>query len=200
MKQVFLIAWREYKQYVLSRGFLIFLVMFPVSLVAFSAAMGLVERNKPIRAFVVYDETGVYSDDIDREIERRYLFSAISGWDAYVTAGTPVEALDEIPAPFRPDTLDDARARAFESAGGFAAARDAAAPYLRDGMPSYTLPRPSFERLEIANVAPGATSLENAEEILRPFLLDERRVGRADGTAAPLFAAVLIPADFSAAP
>ena len=78
MRQILLIAWREYKQYVLSRGFLLFLVMFPVGLVAVSAAMGLVERNKPTRAFVVYDQTGQYVDDIDREIERRRLMSALS--------------------------------------------------------------------------------------------------------------------------
>lgn len=198
MKQVLLIAWREYKQYVLSRGFLIFLVMFPVSLIAFSAAMGLVERNKPIRTFVVYDQTGAYLDDIDREIERRYLFAGIAGWDAYVTAGVPVGALDEIPPPFKPDAVDDGRAREFQRAGGFEAARDAAAPYLREGMPAYALPRQSFERLDISEIAPDANSLEEAEETLRPYLLDERRITRTDGTTAPLFAAVLIPADFAA--
>ena len=196
MKQVFLIAWREYKQYVFSRGFLIFLLMFPVSLVALTAAMGLVERNKPVRAFVVYDQVGQYTDDIDREIERRYQFAAIRAWDAYVAAAILAGGAEDLPEPFAPDGVNDARLRAFEAAGGFDAAKEAAAPLLREGAPAFEMPRQQFERIAADRLLKDVTSLEAAEEALRPYLLEDRHVGRADGSAATLFAAVLIPQDF----
>ncbi|PQA88046.1 ABC transporter permease [Hyphococcus luteus] len=195
MKQVLLIALREYKQYVLSRGFLIFLLMFPVSLVAVTAAMGLVERNKPVRAFVVYDETGQYADDIDREIERRYRFGAIRAWDDYVGAAV-ADGAEALPEPFAPAQVNDARLKAFEAAGGFEAARQAAAPLLREGAPDFELPRQQFERVKTDALLQGVTSLEDAEEVLRPYLLGERDVMRAEGATTPLFAAVMVPRDF----
>ncbi len=197
MKQVFLIALREYKQYVLSRGFLIFLLMFPVSLVALTAAMGLVERNKPVRPFVVYDQSGHYADDIDREIERRYLFGAIRAWDLYASASTP-DAGQALPAPFAPARVNDARLKAFETAGGFDAARQAAAPLLREGAPAFEMPRQQFERIDADTLLRNVSSLEEAEEVLRPYLLGERGVVRDGGEPEPLFAAVLVPADFGA--
>ncbi|WP_411816950.1 ABC transporter permease [Hyphococcus sp. DH-69] len=198
MTQILLIAWREYKQYVFSRGFLIFLVMLPVSLVAFSAAMGLVERNKPTRVFVVYDVTGEYIDDIDQAIERRHLFYSLAAWDTYLSLSATPESLADglIEYPFAPDAVNDARAEAFLAAGGFDAANAAAGPHLRPGVPAYEAPRQQFERIDAPLEA--GTSLEEAEAILRPYLLDETRVEMPDGSTAPLFAAILIPADFGA--
>ena len=65
MKQSLLIAWREYKQYVFSRGFLLFLIMFPLGVIGAGAAVGFLENNKPTRHFVVYDQTGSYTAHID---------------------------------------------------------------------------------------------------------------------------------------
>lgn len=198
MKQVFLIAWREYKQYVFSRGFLIFLLMFPLSLIALTAALGLVERNKPVRAFVVFDETGRYADDIDREIERRYLFSALYGWDAYIGAAIPDGGAENLPEPFAPASVNDARLKAFEAAGGFEAAKAAAAPRLPAGAPAFEMPRRQFERIAAEAVLQNATSLQEAEQLLRPYLLDRSQIVGPDGSAAPLFAAILIPQGFGA--
>lgn len=197
MRQVLLIAWREYKQYVFSRGFLLFLVMFPVGLIAVSAAMGLVERNKPTRTFVVYDQTGQYIDDIDREIERRRLLSALTAWDLYLAFNLEQEALLDgaLEAPFAPDFSNDARLQALRDAGGFEAAKMAAAPYLKPGAAEFTMPRPAFHRLELPQEATAATTLLEAEEVLRPFLLEEQLAVQG-GEAYKIFAAVLIPADF----
>ena len=51
---------------------LFFLVMFPLGLIGISAAIGFVERSKPVRAFVVIDQAKAYTDDIDREVDYRY--------------------------------------------------------------------------------------------------------------------------------
>ncbi len=199
MKQVFLIAWREYKQYVFSRGFLIFLVMFPVSLVAITAAMGLVDRNKPVRAFAVFDQTGQYTDEIDHEIARRHALNTLAAWDGYVRAAIAGDA-DVLPAPFAPDSVNDARVRAIDAAGGYAAGQAAVSGILKPGAPVFAAPGIQFERVAGLDALAGAQSLEEAEAIVRPFLLEKRPVKRADGSVARLFAAVLIPEGFSADP
>lgn len=200
MRQIFLIAWREYKQYVLSRGFLLFLVMFPAGLIAVSAAMGLVERNKPIRAFIVYDQTGKYTDDIDREVERRYFLSAISAWDLYLTVNARSETIsgEQIPAPFAPAFVNQARAQDFRAAGGFEAAKKAVAPYLKPAALEFTMPRPSFERMPLPLKDASSATLEDVEEAIRPYLLEKRLVARSGERPRKIFAAVLIPEEFSA--
>jgi len=200
VKQIFLIAWREYKQYVFSRGFFLFLVMFPLGLVAVSAAIGLAERNKPTRAFIVYDQTGEYTDDIDREIERRYFLSAISAWDMYLAVNAKPEALakDVIPPPFAPNAVNEARAQAFREAGGFDAAQQAVKPFLKPGALGFVMPRASFERLPAPPRIAGLANLQEAEENIRPYLLEERLVARDGEKPRKIFAAILIPEGFGA--
>lgn len=210
MRQTLLIAWREYKQYVFSRGFLLFIVMFPVGLVAFGAALGLIERAKPTRTFVVYDQTGHYADDIDRELERRYWLDSVSDWDDYLKLfareGVVRDVFEDgdgessIPQPFGPGEITDTRARAFQEAGGFSAAQEAARPYLKPNAPDFERPRPQFERVATPEVVADAETLEEAENLLRPFLLQEAALQDGRGAPIKLFAAVLIPEGFSAAP
>ncbi len=198
MKQIFLIAWREYRQYVFSRGFLLFLVMFPLGLLAIGFALEFLERNKPIRYFVVYDEISSYTDDIDREIERRYMKTAISAWDAWLSFAADPEALaaGAVPAPFAPGDVTERRSRAFAAAGGFDAAAKAVRSYLKADMPAFAPPKRSFQRLALPGDAALATSVAEAEARLRPYLTQDRLAAVPGEGAQPLFAAILIPADF----
>lgn len=196
MNPIFLIAWREYKQYVLSRGFIIFLVTFPLLIGLGGAAMGFLESSQPVRSFVVYDEAGGYADAIDREIDDREKYTTVAMWDAYVEG-----AIDEakgtegdLPVPFAPAALTQSRQDAFFAAGGVEAARAAIAPYLKKGIPLFAAPRSQFARLELVDDVRAAHSLEEAAAALRPYLNDEKPYpGAADG----LFAAILIPASYT---
>ncbi len=196
MKQILLIAWREYKQYVFSRGFLLFLVMFPLGFVAVSAAIGIAERTKPVRHYVVYDETGVYTQAIVDEIERRRMRALLEAWDLYAGAGMAPDA-DPLPAPFAPDRIDDQRIAAFKEAGGLDAARAAATDRLRAGVPPFPEPAASFRLVDLPPEAANAESLKEAEDALRPYLLEEKTVSTPEGRKT-VFAAILIPRDFSA--
>ncbi|GJL94878.1 MAG: hypothetical protein DHS20C05_12830 [Hyphococcus sp.] len=197
MKQILLIAWREYKQYIFSRGFLLFLTMFPLGLVFVGAAVGLLENNKPIRYFVVYDETGAYTDEIDQELDRRYMQSAIAAWDAYILVASGGAEVD-IPAPFAPDDVNDARIVAFETAGGFEKAQSLAKANINSGLPSFVPPKRSFYRLPTPGDIQALGSLLEIEEAFRPYLLEQRLIGVPSGGGKPLFAAVLIPSGFGA--
>lgn len=195
MKQVLLIAWREYRQYIFSRGFLLFLVLFPVGMLAIGGAMGLVEQSKPVRTFLVLDKTGRYVEAIDREITRRRNADILMAWDMY--AGATVEARGEnLPAPFKPDGIDEARLAAFDEAGGAEAAQRAAQGSLIRGAPGFVAPRPEFERIDAPEWLQDL-SLADAEEALRPYLLEEREIA-SDGRRRRLFAAVFLPDAFSA--
>ncbi len=196
MRATLLIAWREYRQYILSRGFLLFLVLFPLGVVFVGAVIGFAENAKPARSFVVYDRTGLYGDAIDIEIEWRRKRGTLSAWDAYLSLAAQPGALEEgmIPAPFAPAPLTRARIDAFHEAG-LAAARAAAAPYLRTGAPEFPEPRNQFLRLDLPPEARDAANVDEAAAALRPYLLDEKRL---PGASTPLFAAVLIPEGFSA--
>ncbi|MEQ8935777.1 MAG: ABC transporter permease [Amphiplicatus sp.] len=195
MRATLLIAWREYRQYILSRGFLLFLILFPLGVVFVGAVVGFAENSKPARSFVVYDRTGLYGDAIDIEIEWRRKRTTLSAWDAYLSLAAQPGALENksVPAPFAPAPLTRGRNQAFHEAG-LDAARAAAAPYLRAGAPEFPEPRHQFLRLDLPEEARDAANVDEATTLLRPYLLDEKRL---PGASTPLFAAVLIPEGFS---
>jgi len=196
MRPVFLIAWREYKQYVLSRGFLMFLVMFPLLVVLGGAALGLLQSSRPTRAFVVVDAAGGYADAIDREIARQHQREQLGEWDRWVAVALDParRKAEDLPPPFAPDAVTFARIEAVEAAGGFDAGLAIVRPLLRAGAPLFKAPKSQFVRLDGAGVA-DHRSLIDAASALTPFLLGERKWS--DGS--DLFAAVLIPADYTGA-
>jgi ABC-2 type transport system permease protein len=196
MRPVLLIAWREYKQYILSRGFLLFLLMFPVGVLAIGGALGFLERAKPLRTYVIYDQTGRYADAAAAEMDRRFERSRVWAWDAYVGFTVDPKALEEkkIPSPFAPARITRERIEAFEAAG-LDAANAAVAPFLKAGAPPFTESRRQFHRLPLPPEVAKAPDLEAAVAALRPYLLGEKRMQN----GAPLFAAVFIPADYGSA-
>ena len=201
MKPVFLIAWREYKQYVFSRGFLLFLLMFPIGVLAISGAMGLVERSKPIRTFVIYDGTGAYGEIIDAEIEKRFLFSALQSWDLYYeTSLDPAARDDEVaPAPFVPAPVHQQRLDAFLAAGGFDRAVEISNRYRKPSAHPFAMPKRPYYRAALPAEIAAMEDVQAASEALRPYLLGERMVRGENNQGAELFAAVIIPENFGAA-
>lgn len=199
MKEIFLIAWREYKQYVFSRGFLVFLVALPIGLIFMSAALSFLESNKPIRNFVVVDETGAYTDNIDREITRRHQFTVLYAWDAYLAASLRADLSDaEKPAaPFAAGRVNERRLQAFAKAGGFEAATAAVSDLLRPGVAPFAPPEPTLRRVDLPGDIDEKAGLAAVEANLRPYLMGDRAI-EVDGAASTLFAAILIPEGFGA--
>ena len=198
MRPIFLIAWREYKQYIFSRGFLLFLLMFPLGVIFVGAAVGYLEKAKPARNYVIFDETGSYGDAIEREIERRHRRSVIAAWDYYVEFAAEESALsdDLIAFPFAPGAATRARVEAFFSEG-FSAAKAAIAPFVKEGVSDFTPPRRQFIRHDLPQSILDATNIDQASEQLRPYLLGAELM---EGSDAPLFAAIFIPAGFGESP
>ncbi|MEM9705248.1 MAG: ABC transporter permease [Pseudomonadota bacterium] len=200
MNPALLIAWREYRQYILSRGFLLFLAIFPVGIIAGSAAIALAEQAKPARHYVIFDETGQYTESIEAEIKNRALRRLVASWSGYVAIAVEPSALEDslIPEPFRPGAASLSRARAFAEAGGLDAAKDAASPYLRQGAPEFVPSREPFIRLALPDDVAAARDVASAAERLRPYLLGEKTVTAPSGEEVALFAAVLVPRGYRA--
>ena len=202
MRAALLIAWREYKQYILSRGFLLFLVMFPLGVILGGAAVGLAQNALPARHFVVFDETGQYADAIDREIELRRLRNLLSDWTVYVNLVVKEDALekDAIEFPFGPGPVTSTRVDAFQSSGGVAAGQKVIEPFLKDGAPPFVEVKSKLIRLDLPAEVNAAANLEEAADLLRPYLLGEAAILGSDGRPVELFAALLIPNGFGATP
>ncbi|MEK7266622.1 MAG: hypothetical protein AAB227_11055, partial [Pseudomonadota bacterium] len=192
MTPVFLIAWREYKQYVLSRGFIIFLVTFPLLIALGGGAVGLLESSKPVRSFVVYDEAGGYAEAIDREIAEQERRQTVAAYDLYLEAAIDKAKIapEDLPAPFAPEAQTQSRQDAFFAAGGVEAAREATKPYLKSGIPLFSAPRKQFAHIPLTPAIGSAATIEDAAEALRPYLVGEKPYPGAGGE---LFAAVIIP-------
>ncbi|MEL7488929.1 MAG: hypothetical protein AAGJ87_17160, partial [Pseudomonadota bacterium] len=178
MRSTLLIAWREYKQYILSRGFLIFLIMFPLGVIIGGGAVGLAQSAQPARHFVVFDETGDYGAIIEREIELRRMRGILAAWNAYLEIAVPGDALENgaIPAPFAKAPVTSARVEAFIAAGGVEAGNAAIKPYLREGVPPFVMRKSSMIRIDVPRDVAAATNLSEASDLLRPYLLGEKQV------------------------
>lgn len=195
MRPVLLIAWREYKQYVLSRGFLMFLILFPLLVVLGGAAVGLLQSSKPVRAFVVVDDAGGYVEAIDREIARQHQREALAAWDQWVQiALDPAkQKAADLPAPFAPDAVTFARLEAVAASGGYDAGLALTRGALRPGVPLFKAPKQRFVRIGADAVLKDAETAETAVFALTPYLTGAQ--AWPDGS--DLFAAVLIPKDYT---
>ena len=198
MKPILLIAWREYKQYVFSRGFLLFLIMFPLGIALVSGTIALLEQTKPTRYYVVFDGTGKYDGNIEAEIDRGYMRRLISAWDTYVEINVDGDSVDagKIAAPFAPEIIDNERIEAFRNAGGITKGNEIVAPHLILDKVPFIFERARFERVALPSDFGAATTRDQAEAALRPYLLGERTLIDEDGQGVELFAAILIPSGF----
>ena len=198
MKQIFLIALREYKQYIFSRGFLLFLFLFPIGVFVIGGAVGLAERTKPVRSYLIYDQTGLYADQIETQMQRRFIRTSLAGWDAYIRANVDERTLTQgdIGAPFAPAAITALRAENFERAGGFMAGLEAITPFLQAGAAAFQIPKPTFQLAVIPDDVAAAETIEDVEAALRPYLLGEKSVTSGNSRENTLFAAIILPKAF----
>ena len=193
----------EYRKYVFTRGFLLFLLIIPVS-VAFGAGASILgERTAPVRAFTVIDQTGRFGEEVDRVLADRHVRSTVRAWDAYVegaalTAPTPVGQSEpfDLAAPFAPAENTPARRAAWVAAGGLPAANAALAGQRPPGLKPLEAPRWNLARVDPPAGVPVDAAPGVIADALRPYLNgDAEMAGVPDG----LFAALIIPEGFGTA-
>lgn len=168
MRNIFLVARRDYLGYVTAWGFWLGLLITPVLIGVFALAPTLVASNQPTRHFTVIETGTEFSDALQSEFRSARIATARAEIQAKEFLGQDVsEKLEKFDA----------------AADGGATPEEAlAAAGERSQM---ALPQADY-----IPVAPPARTAED----LNPWLMGERMVETENG-AVPLFAAIIVPED-----
>jgi len=200
MRYIFQVAWREWKQYVFTRGYLLGLILVPLFMALGLALPGLLERSQPERNFVLVDPSGAFEGPVVDYLDLQYqeqVLEALRAWTALALDRGKIDDLDEerkqgLSLYREGRGADDEEARRFREAGGLDAALAALEPFLLDDAPAFEPPSRRFYRVALPDgLSPDLPSAELVEA-LRPYLNDERRIATERGDK-KLFAAVFIP-------
>jgi len=206
MRYAFLVAWREYAENVKTKGFWIGIFIFPfLILISFSAG-GWLEKTKPVRYFVLVDQSGDFEAPIESALERLHQREVFKAFGSYMRAhakngGARADIdLEQVPAIDPEEALakwggdNPELLERFIEDGGLEAALAQVQPLLVEDAPEFQEPRRPFQRAPLpAGIRADAPPAELAEA-LRPYLRGEESI-EVDGESAELFGAVLIPAD-----
>jgi len=194
MRAVLLVAERELRQILATRGFRVILLSFPL-LIAGTLFASAHFAPPTGAAFTLVDASGRYSALIERRLELDHQRDVLHDLAAYV-ARWKLAFVDPSAVWAQPDAWPaDAKVARFIAAGGGAAAMRQLLPHLPEGAPAFK--PPSKDHIEIAPPAEvpidqGADAFGRA--IATPMQTD---VETPDGKR-PFTAAVYIPKDFGA--
>lgn len=195
MRNILLVAAREYKQIASTRGFWVMLLVLPV-VIGISQVAGRFFRPSLESAYVIVDASGQYDQAIERRLEISYQRSELSGLSTYVQrwdlGGIKPDAIwAKGERWFYDDQVDQ-----FITEGGIEAAAEVVKPHAPPEAPAYEIDKRSYVR---AGLPPGVPSDQGADALaegLAPFLKDE--ISTADGER-PLSLAIYIPTDMGPA-
>lgn len=194
MRGILEIIGHEYRRYVLTRGFLLFMLVMPAVAVLGASATFLQEATKSAKSFVLIDRDGGWADVIDGAIEADQQSAILSRWDdtvAGLAAGGLIDA-DELGAPFTPGPVDAERREAFFAAGGLEEGQRRLASQTSLELPPVEAPRPDFRRIEGLISFDANVSEEAIGDAYVPYMRGEEEIpggGR-------LTAVVVIPENF----
>src|ERR1700752_3935311 len=206
MRYALLVAWREFAENVKTKGFWIGIFIFPVILWVSISAEGWLEKAKPVRNFVLVDQSGELQPAVEVALDRLHQRKVLEAFASYVRKNARAQQerdeidLETVPA-IKPEDIaskwasDNPEAvEEFLKGGGITAALEQVHGILRDDAPPFEEPRRPFRRVDLpGDIRADLDPAERAEQ-LKPYLRGERSI-EVDGEPEELFAAVLIPAD-----
>ena len=194
MKNILLVAAREYKQIASTRGFWVMLLVLPlvIGVTQIAGRFFQPERNS---AYVVVDQSGQYEAAIDRRLALNYQRIELSAFSAYV------ERWDL--ASVKPDAVwakgdrwfADAQIEQFVTEGGIDAAAALVNPQRPKDAPAYDVDPPNYIRAPLPPAVSAANDPEAVSTGLAEYLTGEIETPQGKR---PLALAVFIPAEISA--
>ncbi len=195
MKNIILVAIREYKQIASTRGFWVMLLVLPL-VIGVTQIAGRFFRPQLNSAYVLVDESGQFDTAIDRRLNLNYQRVELGGFSAYAQRWE-LQSVD-------PDAIwakgerwfTDAQIEKFVAGGGIDAAMAAVQPHLPKDAPVYGVDPPTYVR---APLPVGVTAADGPDAIATA-LADELQgeIDTPDGKR-PLALVTYIPASPSAA-
>jgi len=206
MRYAFLVALREFAENVKTKGFWIGICIFPLIIYASIYASSWLEKAKPVRNFVLVDQTKSLEPSVDQALERLHQRGVLGAFATYVrkyakapegelkldlekAPAVDPKALAEKWGSDNPEALEE-----FLRSGGLKAALAQIGSMLRPDAPEFTEPKRPFRKVELPAGIDAAQATSAVAEALKPYLRGEHDI-EADGEKGELFAAVIIPAD-----
>ena len=210
MRNLILVALREFADNVKTKGFWIGILIVPVLITAALGLGRLLERTKPTRNFVLLDPSGRFEEAVLRALDRIQQREVLEALGEHLREHSDPARLEQLAreadaaaAGLQPGFVerfrqgDEESLQAFLRGGGLEAVLASLAPALDPEAPPFQPPRPAFRRVELPADVPAEGDLAATAEALKPYLRGERPIV-VDGAEAELFAAVLVPPDVRA--
>lgn len=191
MRNVLLVAAREYKQIASTRGFWVMLLVLPV-VIGISQVAGRFFRPSLESAYVIVDASGQYDRAIEQRLQINYQRAELSAFSAYVQRWDLGSVKPDAVWAQGERWFSDQQVEQFMADGGIEAAAALVKPQAPREAPAYEIDKPSYVR---AALPPGVTAdggPDRFAEDLAPSLQGE--IDTVEGKR-PLSLAVYIPAD-----
>ena len=176
MREVLLVAEREIRQVIATKGFWIMLFALPVALAVSGFASGALAPESST-AYTIVDETGEYAEPLERLVdvgqrqrELRDLAEYVERWDLQDIAG-------DAPWADRQAWLNEAELARYEEMGGAEAAVAQFAPHLPDGTPAFEIDDPWYVPVDLPDGVELPAAGEEPGDALLAALEEDRAVG-----------------------
>jgi ABC-2 type transport system permease protein len=194
MKDILLVAWRDFRQVTSTRGFMVTLLIVPVMIGLFGFASARFAPQYSV-AYTIADASGRYGSAVERRIELDYQREVLRSLSAYVARWNLASVEPAAPWSRRGAWVSDGAVAQFMADGGVDAATRRLQPRLPQDAPQFKPPTRYFIQVPPPDGVPtdhGAEAFGLA--LARPLQGD---VQTPDGKR-PLALAVYIPKDFGA--
>ncbi len=192
MKNILLVAAREYKQIAATRGFWVMLLVLPV-VIGLSQVAGRFFRPQTDSAYVLIDQSGQYEAAIDRRLQLNYQRSELGALSAYVQRWELASVQPDAVWARGERWFTDGQLEQFVAHGGIDAAWKKIAPAKPEEAPDYVIDPPAYVRAPLpSSVAADQGPDTFAEGLAEPLKGDE--IDTPEGKR-PLALAVWIPAE-----
>ena len=204
MRNILIIALREVHQAVNTRGFWIGILILPLMGLLIFGVMRLSQSASSVKYFVLVDQTGQFEEIIKRDLEKEYQRNVMRSLQGYVQKYVSSRdersegSMENIPASIREaqPEITDVEIEQFIESGGQEHVLKSVAQLLRADSPDFEMPRRIYPYIDLPAGISASESLESISEKLRPYFNGEKKL-IFEGEPVSLFAAVLIPKDFS---
>ena len=143
MRAVLLVAAREIRQVVGTRGFWVMLLVVPLAIAAsgFASSKLAPERSS---AYTIVDRTGRFGAELERRLDLGYQQRTLRDLSTYVDRWKLAAVDPRAPWADRQSWLSESEVRRFADAGGAETAVKRLAPHLPEGAPLFDVPKPLF--------------------------------------------------------
>jgi len=194
MRNILLVAAREYKSIASTRGFWVMLLVLPV-VIGFSQVAGRFFRPQSESAYVIVDASGDFAPSIEQRLKLNYQRVELSAFSGYVQRWELGKVKPDAVWAQGERWFSDEQVEQFMAEGGIDAAAQIVKPHVPKEAPAYEIDRPNYTRAELPPGVNGTDGADKLAEDLAPFLKDS--IATSEGER-PLSLAVYIPAEVGA--